>query len=154
MLRSIVKRGTRIDYRLAADLPLLGVPAADLRQILFNLVLNSSDAIGVRRGELGINTGLRRLRPEDAAAMACAPCLIEGDYGFLEVADDGGGIRAEPVERIFEPFFTTKSSASGLGLATVRELVRRHGGAIEVTNRLGTGTAFRVYFPVARPPAA
>ena len=155
MLRSIVKKGTRIDYRLASNLPPAGVPAAELRQILFNLVLNSSDAIGVRRGELGIASGLHRFSPQDIAGFPNhASCVGEGDHVFLEVSDDGGGIRAEPVERIFEPFFTTKPSASGLGLTAVRELVRRHRGAVEVKNRAGAGATFRVYFPTAQPPAA
>lgn len=63
--------------------------------------------------------------------------------------DEGSGIPADVLPRLFEPFFTTKAGGSGLGLASSRSIVRRHGGDIAVTTGVGRGTTFHVYLPAA-----
>ncbi|MGH7944767.1 MAG: PAS domain-containing hybrid sensor histidine kinase/response regulator [Opitutaceae bacterium] len=80
------------------------------------------------------------------------PGLAPGDYVELEVRDNGSGIRPEHIERIFDPFFTTKKHGTGLGLATVLSIVRRHGGQIGLDTQVGVGTAFAVYLPKADKP--
>ena len=80
------------------------------------------------------------------------PGLPPGDYVELEVRDNGSGIKPEHVEKIFDPFFTTKKHGTGLGLATVLSIVRRHGGQIGLDTQVGVGTAFAVYLPKAEKP--
>ena len=79
---------------------------------------------------------------------------VRGENGqvVLSVEDDGCGIPPELIERIFDPFFTTKGvgEGTGLGLAISYEIVRRHGGEIEVESVPGRGSAFRVRLPAAR----
>jgi signal transduction histidine kinase len=70
-----------------------------------------------------------------------------GHYVRIAVRDAGRGIKAAELGRLFEPFFTTRQDGNGLGLATVREIVRSHGGAIDVRSRLGEGSVFEVWIP-------
>jgi signal transduction histidine kinase len=69
----------------------------------------------------------------------------------IAVADTGRGIAPEHIERIFDPFFTTKpvGEGTGLGLSISHEIVRRHGGRIDVASEPGQGTEFRVHLPIA-----
>ena len=73
----------------------------------------------------------------------------EGADGvWVSVADTGGGISQEQINRIFEPFFTTKKKGTGLGLMIVQRIVRAHGGRIELESNAGQGTTFRVWLPL------
>jgi CheY-like chemotaxis protein len=65
------------------------------------------------------------------------------------VQDDGSGIPPENLQKIFDAFFTTKKHGTGLGLATVLDLVRRHGGQIGVSSTVGSGTTFTLFLPLA-----
>ena len=106
---------------------------AGLQQIVLNLAVNAKDALP-DGGRLEI-----RVR-------------VDGEQVSLVTEDTGVGMDESTRARIFEPFFTTKSSGTGLGLATVRELVNRYGGTIEVTSTLGKGSRFEVRFPRRAPP--
>jgi CheY-like chemotaxis protein len=77
--------------------------------------------------------------------------LPAGSYLLLTVADTGPGIPADVLPRIFDPYFSTKSKAgnSGLGLATVRSIIKKHNGHIEAESRPGHGTTFRIWLPAA-----
>ena len=66
----------------------------------------------------------------------------------MSVADTGGGIPQEQINRIFEPFYTTKKKGSGLGLMIVQRIVRAHGGRIELESHVGRGTTFRIWLPL------
>jgi CheY-like chemotaxis protein len=81
------------------------------------------------------------------------PALAAGGYVEIEVRDNGSGIKPEHREKIFDPFFTTKKHGTGLGLATVLSVVRKHGGQIGLDTQEGVGTAFTVYLPKADRPA-
>jgi nitrogen-specific signal transduction histidine kinase len=154
LLRAVVRKGVDIECQLAAGLPHLDINASDVRQILFNLALNASEAIGQHRGRLRISTGRRWLRPRDFASMTAAPERPEGEYVFLELADDGEGITPEVAGRMFEPFFSTRFNGRGLGLTAVLDLVNLHQGAIEVTAAQPRGSVFRIHLPAPRTRAA
>jgi signal transduction histidine kinase len=69
------------------------------------------------------------------------------DGVVASVADTGGGIPQEQINRIFEPFYTTKKKGTGLGLMIVQRIVREHGGRIDLESHVGKGTVFRIWLP-------
>jgi CheY-like chemotaxis protein len=94
----------------------------------------------------------------DATGSTCASCrhTLVGEYVELSVADRGGGIAPELIERIFDPFFTTKApgKGSGMGLSTVHGIVHEYGGHVIVDSRPGEGTVFRVLWPATAAAAS
>jgi PAS domain S-box-containing protein len=122
-------RGISVKTRLARALPATPIDANQIQQVLVNLIKNAMQAM-TRGGTLTLQTG-------------------EGSDGvWVSVADTGGGIPQEQLNRIFEPFFTTKKKGSGLGLMIVQRIVRAHGGRIELESQVGRGTTFRIWLPL------
>ena len=122
-------RGLNVKTKLARRLPAAPLDATQMQQVLVNLVKNAIQAM-TRGGTLTLQTG-------------------EGADGvWVSVADTGGGIPEEQINRIFEPFFTTKKRGTGLGLMIVQRIVRAHGGRIELESHAGRGTTFRVWLPL------
>jgi signal transduction histidine kinase len=110
-----------------------------LQQALINLVLNAIQAS--RSGSqvsLGVSTEGR-----------CDESGAQGEYVVLSVRDQGPGISPDSREQIFEPFFTTKTNGegTGLGLSVARDIVREHGGFVEVASTPDEGSTFRLYLP-------
>lgn len=124
-----------LDLRLEADdgVPDVEVDAAQLSQVLWNLLRNAAEAMGGR----GVVTLEVRARP------GLPPALPEVE---LAVVDEGPGIPDDELERIFDPFFTTKERGTGFGLAIVHRIVQDNGGAIELSSTPGQGTVFRLRF--------
>jgi signal transduction histidine kinase len=121
-------RGLTVKTRLARQLTATPVDPTQMQQVLVNLIKNAMHAM-TRGGTLTLQTG-------------------EGADGvWMSVADTGGGIPQEQINRIFEPFFTTKKTGTGLGLMIVQRIVRTHGGKIELESHVGRGTTFRVWLP-------
>ncbi|HVV00975.1 MAG TPA: ATP-binding protein, partial [Verrucomicrobiae bacterium] len=122
-------RGLNLDLRLGRQLPDGPMDPTQIQQVLVNLAKNAMQAM-TRGGTLTIQTG-------------------EGSDGlWVSVADTGGGIPGEKLNRIFEPFYTTKKKGTGLGLMIVQRIVRAHGGHIEVESQEGRGTTFRIWLPL------
>jgi signal transduction histidine kinase/CheY-like chemotaxis protein len=147
MIRRLVGADVAVKEDLGRESLWVDVDPTQLQQILLNLAANARDAMP-KGGEFRI--GLARA-PGAVHARGEPP----SDGVRLSVRDTGAGIDPEVLPRIFEPFFTTKEPrvGTGLGLASVREIVHRAGGEIEVTSRLGEGTQFHIVFPEAREPA-
>ena len=122
-------RGLHVKTRLTRQLPIAPIDSSQIQQVLVNLIKNAMQAM-TRGGVLTLQTG-------------------EGADGvWVSVADTGGGIPQEQINRIFEPFFTTKEKGSGLGLMIVQRIVRAHGGRIELESQVGRGTTFRIWLPL------
>jgi PAS domain S-box-containing protein len=145
---SISKRAV-LKFQLASGLPVVLGDATQLRQVVMNLVINASEAIGEKSGFIGVTTGLTRADRAYLAGAYFARDLPEGDYVSLEISDNGGGMTPEVLERIFDPFFTTKFTGRGLGLAAVLGIVRGHKGALKVFSEEGWGTTFKILLPCA-----
>ncbi len=122
-------RGLTVKEQLMRQLPPAPVDAAQMQQVLVNLVKNAMQAM-TKGGVLTLRTG--------AGA--------EGVW--VSVSDTGGGIPQEQINRIFEPFYTTKKTGTGLGLMIVQRIVRAHGGRIELESNAGRGSTFRVWLPL------
>jgi signal transduction histidine kinase len=125
--------------------------ASQIEQVLRNLVLNASEAIGEGGGTITIRTR-RPLAGRAALAEAHSPPdVAENGYAVLDVVDTGHGMDEAIRARIFDPFFSTKFTGRGLGLAAVLGIVRGHGGAIRVESEPGRGSTFTVLLPAAVP---
>lgn len=144
-----ISKKVAIRFEFPDDLPAVYGDAAQLRQVIMNLIMNASEAIGDEMGAIMISAGAAYCNRDTLAATYLDDNLPEGDYVFLEVRDTGGGMDEETRARIFEPFFTTKFTGRGLGLAAVLGIVRGHRGAIRITSEKGMGSSFRVFFPVS-----
>lgn len=149
MLQISTSKKAVLHFHLEKGLPPVEGDATQLRQVIMNLVINASEAIGERDGVIGLTTGLMRADRHYLHGTLMAPDLPEGEYVFLEVSDSGCGMTAETKARIFDPFFTTKFTGRGLGLAAVLGIVRGHKGALKVTSKVGRGTTFKLLFPAA-----
>ena len=147
LLQISVSKTAVLKFELAEQLPAVAVDASQLRQVVMNLVINASEAIGDRSGVINIATGLARVGAEYLSGTHLAPDLPPGDYVFIEVSDSGCGMDKETLERIFDPFFTTKFTGRGLGLAALLGIVRAHHGALKVYSEPGKGTTFKILLP-------
>ena len=125
----IENRGVMLDENFADDLPTAPLDAAQVQQALVNLIKNAIQAM-THGGTLSLTT------------------LAEADGVWVHVADTGGGIAQEKINRNFQPYFTTKEKGTGLGLMIVQRIVREHGGRIELESNTGQGTTFRLWFPL------
>ena len=119
--------------------------ATQIHQILLNLAINAKDAMP-EGGLLDISAVNLVI---DEAYLQENPQAKVGSYVAISVVDTGVGIAPEVLQQIFEPFFTTKAEdgGTGLGLATVINIVQNHGGFIDVTSQVNQGTQFNVFFP-------
>jgi len=123
--------------------------ASQLRQILMNLVINASEAIGNVEGRIRVAVDLVGGDDPCFDAAHLLPEQREPEYVRLEVSDDGSGMDPETLARIFEPFYSTKFAGRGLGLAATLGIVRGHEGAIAVRSTPGVGTTFQVMLPAS-----
>jgi PAS domain S-box-containing protein len=133
---------------LHKQLPPVAGHAAQIRQVLMNLIINSSEAIGARAGVITVRTSPVSGRDDSASGKSME--MAGSDCVALEVSDTGSGMTEEQRRKIFDPFFTTKSVGRGLGLAVVHGIVRAHGGSINVLSAPRQGTRFRILLPCAR----
>jgi PAS domain S-box-containing protein len=124
---------------LPEKLPRVLADAAQLRQVVMNLITNASEALNEKGGVISVNASEVRLSP--------GPGLPEGNYLQLEVSDTGAGMNEETQTRIFDPYFTTKATGRGLGLAAVQGIIRSHRGALRVKSSLGQGSCFTILLP-------
>jgi two-component system NtrC family sensor kinase len=123
--------GATIEFDLADDLPLVPCDAAQIQQIVINLLMNAAEAM-----------------PDGGVVVVRT--RASGDQVLLEVSDRGVGIPEHLQGRVFDPFFTTKEEGkgTGLGLAVVFGIVEAHGGSIDLESKVGEGTTFRVSLPI------
>jgi signal transduction histidine kinase len=141
MLRRLLPPGVELVLRLASDAK-VAIDPMELDQVLMNLVLNARDAI-IGTGQITVET-VRLDGPDDWPATASRVPRAPGV--LLCVTDTGRGMDTATRDRIYEPYFTTKAytAGTGLGLATVRAIVDRAGGSIEVQTAPDAGASFRI----------
>jgi two-component system sensor histidine kinase PilS (NtrC family) len=141
-------RTAELKIELAIE-PAIGVCAdpAQLRQLLWNLVLNAAEAMP-DGGTLRISAAKAgEAAPQEGSASRRNGESGTTDWAEIVVADEGVGIPPEALDRIFDPFFTTKREGSGLGLATVYRIVEDHGGLVRLESSVGLGTTIRLWLP-------
>jgi PAS domain S-box-containing protein len=136
----------KIELNVAPDAGTICVDRAQILQVFQNLIINAIQAMPTGHGRIWISAANTTLAENEVAPLPA------GNYVQIAVQDDGSGIKPEHLDKIFDPFFTTKKSGTGLGLATVLSIVKRHGGQMGVDSEVGRGTAFTVFLPQADQP--
>ncbi len=134
-------------------LPSVEADATQIRQIVMNLVINASEAIGDRSGVIAITTGCMDCDNSYLKDVWLDENITEGLYVYLEIADTGCGMDKDTLAKLFDPFFTTKFTGRGLGMAAVLGIIRGHKGAIKVYSEPGKGTSFKILLPASSRPA-
>ncbi len=152
LLTPSVGAGTGLVCHAAPDLPPVEADAAQVRQVIMNLITNASDAIGPGAGAISVSTGLVDADAAYLADVCGTDVPAPGRYVYVEVSDTGRGMDDETRARVFDPFFSTRATGRGLGLSVVLGIVRAHHGAIKIASARG-GTTFRVLFPAASAEA-
>ena len=145
LVQDTFPRSIRVQTTVPNDLhPILGDPT-QLHQVLLNLCVNARDAMP-QGGTLLIDAENVVLEKKSARGMERP---LSGPFVVLKVSDTGTGIPAELQTKIFETFFTTKGAGkgTGLGLSTVTNIVKNHGGFVEVFSEVGKGTTFKIHLP-------
>ena len=125
----------RFLFDLTDDLPLVMTDPTGVRQVLNNLIINASDALGDKGGELKLSTRIDH---------------ANDNFLVLELQDNGPGFPAELLDRIFEPYVTTKISGSGLGLPISRRIIEENGGTMRATNLPKGGAVVIIHLPVTQ----
>ena len=154
LLQVSIGKKVQVDLQLAKSLAPIKATPAQIQQVIMNLTLNASEAIGDKDGCITIKTETKQMGSAELNDVFRAPSLPTGRYVMFEIQDTGCGIQAENLSRIFEPFYTTKFTGHGLGLAAAMGIVKAHKGAIHAVSRLGVGSTFRVLFPATTPSKA
>jgi PAS domain S-box-containing protein len=149
LLETSVARKAELVYELDGNLAPLEGDAAQLSQVVMNLLTNAAEAVGESGGRIAVRTGAFQARPQARGRSWLGENLPEGPAVYIEVEDNGCGMDEETLGRIFDPFFTTKFTGRGLGLAAALGIVRGHRGAIELESAPAKGTRFRVMFPTS-----
>lgn len=135
LLNVAISKRVTLRVELGENLPPICASSTQMRQLLMNLIINASDAIGEVPGEILIS--------------ARSAKISDSNYLQLQVSDTGIGITPDVQNKIFDPFFSTKAAGRGLGLAVVQGIVRTHGGRIAVASEPGEGTVFEILLPCA-----
>ncbi len=134
-LATLARRVLPGEVELVLDFPdrdiWVSADRVEIEQLLLNLIINARDAMA-EKGRIEVRLS------------------GNGDTASLEVQDDGFGMGKTCQRRAFQPFFTTKAKGTGLGLATVHDIVLRLGGSIEITSERGVGTTFRIELPLLK----
>jgi PAS domain S-box-containing protein len=131
--RKLKHAGIRVVQKLDARLPAVHGYPDQLRQVFLNIILNAQQSIE-GQGGIEIRTSIDEASAEESV--------------IVEISDTGCGISEEEMAHIFEPFFSRRTDGTGLGLWVTQNIVRQHGGHIEIANRDRKGSTFRLILPV------
>jgi len=153
LLEVSIQKKVRLRFDLEPGLPAIQADAAQIQQVVMNLVTNAAEAIGDREGIIHLSTSLAALEEQDLHSIYSTEPLTPGRYVLLEVVDTGSGMSPEVLAQIFDPFFTTKASGRGLGLSAMLGILRGHGAGLRIHSEVGRGSTFRLCFPASTEPA-
>jgi PAS domain S-box-containing protein len=150
MFKSSIPRKIKLEHKFSEESLIFNGDPFQVRQVIMNIVSNSVEALGKKRGIITISTGkmycdnifFRAPFDEDLPA---------GKYVFVEITDNGMGMDTETLKRVFDPFFTTRVKGRGMGMSAVLGIVRSHKGSVLLNSKPGIGTAVKVLFPEVEP---
>ena len=152
LLQVSISKKVVLKYNFGDKLSTIEADAAQIRQVVMNLIINAAEAIGEKSGVVTVSTSVIEADRSYLSETYLDENLPEGYYVCLEVADTGCGMDEQTRQKIFDPFFTTKFTGRGLGLAAVLGIVRGHGGALKIYSQPQRGTTFKLLFPSSQQP--
>jgi two-component system, cell cycle sensor histidine kinase and response regulator CckA len=138
LLKISISKRASLKVDLSKNAPAVRANAAQMRQVVMNLITNASEALGEHDGTISVAVSQAQSAEPSELGRPPEECVL------LEVGDTGCGMTEEIQARIFDPFFTTKFAGRGLGLAAVQGVIRSHGGAIDVISAPGQGSRFEI----------
>ncbi len=147
LLKASISKTVTLNLQMGRNMPYMTADPAQIQQIIMNLIVNASEAIGDVPGVVSIMTGVKECDDACFEQSRLKEKPSPGLYVFIEVRDTGCGMDEQTQERLFDPFFSTKFTGRGLGMAAVLGIVRGHKGAIIVESIPDEGTAIHVMFP-------
>lgn len=154
LVKASISKNAILNLKLYPKMPAIAADATQIRQVVMNLLINASEAIGDKSGVITVSTGVMECSKKYLSEVYFSDDTPEGLYAYIEVSDTGSGMDEDTQSKIFDPFFTTKFTGRGLGLAAVLGIVRGHDGAIKVYSEPGQGTTIKIIFPVMEQPEA
>ena len=149
LLRVSISKKAELAIELQEDLPRVQADASQIQQIIMNLVINASEAIGDHPGTITVTTDETKIEEGDWDGLLLGAGTVPEAVVRLTVSDTGAGMAENTLKRVLEPFYTTKFTGRGLGLAAVQGIINGHGGGLRVSTEPGEGSTFEVFLPVA-----
>ena len=148
MLKTTINQNVVIIHDRPADVSIINGDASQIRQIVMNLIINASDAIGEAHGEILVSLANTVIKAGQLYKDHLGKAMSPGNYVCLEVTDNGCGMDEETKQRIFEPFYSTKFAGRGLGMSATLGIISAHQGALQLSSQLSKGTSIKVYLPL------
>ncbi|MBF0548352.1 MAG: PAS domain S-box protein [Candidatus Riflebacteria bacterium] len=148
LLKTSISKKAVIGLRFLNERNFIKGDPAQIRQVIMNLVLNASDALENKPGEINIFVGEKTFSENELLSYTFQSGKpAEGNYIEIKVEDTGIGMPPEVLSKVFEPFFSTKAKGRGLGMSSVLGIVRAHNGGIFLESYPGKGSSFSIIFP-------
>lgn len=148
MIKATIAQNIIFKLNLLSDVPPIRGDASQLSQVVMNLIINASEAIGEVQGCVTVSLSKMVVSGESSIIDCLEQAIPIGTYACLEVSDTGCGMSDDVRQRIFEPFYSTKFTGRGLGLSAVLGIIKAHSGYLSVVSNTGQGTVFAIYLPI------
>jgi len=148
-LEAMLSDNIVLKLELQEDLPAMQMDKSHISQAIINIFANAKEAIGTRKeGVITIKTGMVTVEKGFFDDAVMVDNLETGPYCYVEIRDNGKGIKKSIAEKVFEPFYSTKFPGRGLGLSAALGIVRGHRGVMKFDSDPRKGTSVRMYFPL------
>ena len=149
MVEAELPEGVTLVHHHAERLLPVEADPIQIRHCIFNVLENAIEATARAGGEVRVTAGARHVDPAQLTGLVTGREEPAGDFAWVEIRDEGGGMSSEIEERAFEPFFSTRGKDRGNGLSTVLGIARAHAAPVALVNEPGRGCTFTLYFPLA-----
>ena len=147
MLSYTINKNAVITLDCRTDIPLIKADSNQIKQIVVNLIINASEAIGKDHGTICVSLAKTLIGTDQTEKDHLGSVITPGWYVTLEVIDNGCGMDDEIRRRIFEPFYSTKFPGRGLGMSAVLGIITSHKGALQLSSEPERGTTVKVFLP-------